>query len=70
MLFNRPLQKIGEIRIEIEKVSYKKGHLKMSSAKWQKYCLGFNVLTHWGQNNYVGHIAGIFKYTFVIFKCF
>ena len=31
-------------RIEIDTFSFKKMHLKMSSAKWQPFCLGLNVL--------------------------
>ena len=36
----------SEILIEIHVFSFKKMHLKMSSAKWRPYCLGLNVLTH------------------------
>ena len=35
----------SEIWIEIHTVSFKKIHLKMSSGKWQTFCLGLNVLT-------------------------
>ena len=35
---------LNEILIEIHTVSFKKTHLKMSSAKWQPSCLGPNVL--------------------------
>ena len=34
----------SEILIEILTFSFKKMHLKMSSAKWQTFCLGLNVL--------------------------
>ena len=34
----------SEILIEIPTFSFKKMHLKMSSAKWRLFCLGFNVL--------------------------
>ena len=34
----------SEILIAIEIFSFKKMHLKMSSAKWRPLCLGFNVL--------------------------
>ena len=33
----------SEILIEIHTFSFKKMHLKMSSAKWQQFCLGLNV---------------------------
>ena len=35
----------NEILIEIHTFSFKKIHLKMSSAKWCPFCLGLNVLT-------------------------
>ena len=35
-----------EISMEIHTFSLKKMHLKMSSAKWQQFCLGLNVLMH------------------------
>ena len=34
----------GEIIIGIQTFSFKKMHLKMSSAKWRPFCLGLNVL--------------------------
>ena len=34
----------SEILIEIYTFSFKKMHLKMSSAKWRPFCLGLNVL--------------------------
>ena len=34
----------SEIIIEIQTSSFKKMHLKMSSAKWRPFCLGLNVL--------------------------
>ena len=34
----------SEILIGIETFSFKKIHLKMSSAKWRPFCLGLNVL--------------------------
>ena len=34
----------SEILIEILKFSFKKMHLKISSAKWRPFCLGLNVL--------------------------
>ena len=39
----------SEILISIQAFSFKKMHLKMSSAKWRPFCLGLNVLmTLWG----------------------
>ena len=35
----------SEILIETQPFSPKKRHLKMSSAKWWPFCVGFNVLT-------------------------
>ena len=40
----------SEILIGIETFSFKKMHLKMSSAKWRPFCLGLSVLTHWGRD--------------------
>ena len=37
----------SEILIEINTFSFKKIHLKMLSGKWQPFCFGLNVLTHW-----------------------
>ena len=34
------------ILIVIQKVSFNKMHLKMTSAKWRPFCLGLNVLTY------------------------
>ena len=36
----------SEILIGIQTFSFKKMHLKMSSAKWRPFCLGLNVLRH------------------------
>ena len=35
----------SEILTGIQTFSFRKMHLKMSSAKWRPFCLGFNVLT-------------------------
>ena len=35
----------SEILIGIQAFSFKKMHLKMSSAKWRPFCLGLNVLS-------------------------
>ena len=37
--------KFSEIFIQIHTFSFKKFHLKMSSGKWQPFCLGLNVLS-------------------------
>ena len=37
----------SENLIEIHTFSFKKMHLKMSSAKWRPFCLGLNVLMAW-----------------------
>ena len=34
-----------EILVEIQKFSFKKMHLKISSAKWRSFCLSLNALT-------------------------
>ena len=55
-----------EILIGIQTFSFKKMHLKMSSATWHPFCLGLNVLnmhttlTHWGQEK----MAAIFQTIF------
>ena len=36
----------SDILIGIQTFSFKKRHLKMSSAKWRPFCLGLNVLNH------------------------
>ena len=36
---------VNEISIEIQTFSFKKTHLKTSSAKWRPCCLGLNVLS-------------------------
>ena len=37
----------SEILSAIHAFSFKKMHLKMSSAKWRPFCLGLNVLKYW-----------------------
>ena len=47
ILLIRPLgTNFSEILSEIHTFSFKKMHLKMSSAKWRPFCLGLNVLTY------------------------
>ena len=48
---------ISEILSEIHTFSFKKMHLKMSSAKWQQFCLSLNVLTLMSVN--IGSISGL-----------
>ena len=49
ILLIEPLRtNFSEILFWIQTFSFKKLHLKMSSAKWRPFCLGLNVLTHWG----------------------
>ena len=48
----------SEILIEIHSFSFKKMHLKMSSAKWRLFCLGLNELNApmwgiWGPHYYL-----------------
>ena len=45
ILLLRNLQtNLSEILIKIHTFSFKKMHLKMSSVKWRRFCLGLNVL--------------------------
>ena len=37
----------SELSIKIQTFSFKKNHLKVSSAKWRPFCVGLNELTHW-----------------------
>ena len=49
ILLIEPLEKkFIEILIEIITFSFSNMHLKLSSDKWQPFCLGLNVLTYWG----------------------
>ena len=36
---------LSQIRIQIENFSFMKMHLKLSSAKWQPFCISLNVFT-------------------------
>ena len=61
ILFNWTLgTNFSEILSEIDSFSFKQMRLKMSSGKWRPYCLGLNVLTHWGRDK----MAAIFQTTF------
>ena len=59
MLLFGPLGTIlSEISIGIQTFSFKKMHLKMSSAKWRPFCLGLNVLTQdWRLKGYCSLLA-------------
>ena len=46
LLFGPPGAKFSEIVIEIHTFSINEMYLKMSSGKWQPFCLGLNVLTY------------------------
>ena len=59
----------SEILIGIQTVSFKKMHLKMSSAKWRSFGLGLNVLTHWRQDKMVP-ILSTFSIFFFFKICF
>ena len=50
----------SEISNEIHTFSFKKMHLKMSSAKWRPFCLGLNVLMtrHW-ESSYQRHLMEV-----------
>ena len=45
----------SEILIEIETFSFKKIHLKMSSAKWRLFGRGLNELTYPSSDTYMLH---------------
>ena len=45
LLIRTSATNFSKILSEIHIVSFKKMHLKMSSAKWRPFCLGLNVLT-------------------------
>ena len=47
ILLTGPLRtNFNEILFQIRKLSFKKMHLKLCSAKWRPSCLGLNVLVH------------------------
>ena len=57
MLLIRPSgTNFSEILIEIDVFSFKKMHLKLSSAKWRPFCLGLNVLK-------LSHYLAVFWYS-------
>ena len=54
-----------EILIGIQTFSFKKMHLKISSAKWRPFCLGLNVLTDYDDKEdllkYVDNYSRLFE---------
>ena len=44
LLFGPSVTNFSEILVKIDTFSFKKMHLKMSSAKWRSFCLSLNVL--------------------------
>ena len=59
-----------EILIEIHTFSFKKMHLKMSSAKQRLYCLGFNVFRWvWEGNSILQQPLGITSARFMDYLC-
>ena len=55
----------SEILTEIYTFSFRKMHLKMSSAKWRPYCHSLNVLTHCGQDKWSQFCRQHFKMGFL-----
>ena len=56
----------SEVLIEIRIFLFKKMGLNVFSGKWRPFCLGLNVLTHWGQDKMAATLAdNTFKYKFV-----
>ena len=60
----------SEIIIEIHTFSFKKMHLKMSSGKWQPFCLGLNVLTAYNWHKQDFQWQTTFAYAFSWKKIF
>ena len=54
----------SEILIGIQTFSFKKMHLKMSSAKWRPFCLGLNVLT-WHTRHTWANFIYIYNVNFI-----
>ena len=57
MLFGPFGSNFSEIVIEIDTISFKKMHLKLSCAKWRPSCLGLNVLRQMFTMNYLISLA-------------
>ena len=60
----------SEILIAIETFSFKKMHLKISSAKWRPFCLGLSELTHWGWNKVTAILQMTFSNAFSCMKMY
>ena len=56
----------SETLTSIRTFSVKKIHLKMSSAKWRPFCLGFNVLTKQDNTNTVKHVPYTILNTYLL----
>ena len=70
ILLIRPLgTSFSEIGIGIYTFSFKKKHLKVSSAKWQPFCLGLNVLKSLTNNGHRSEQEKRKKYMENTFPC-
>ena len=56
----------NEIFFEIQKFSYKKMNLEMSSATWWPFCLGLHVLNWFSRNIPVSALEGLITYIIII----
>ena len=54
LLIGRLGANLGDILIQIPRVSFKEIRLKVSSAKWRPFCLGLNVLMN--KSHRYGHV--------------
>ena len=71
MLLIGPLgTNFSEMLIEIHTFLFQKIHSKMSSRKWRPFCLGLNVLTHWGRDNMVAIFQTTFSNAFAWMKMY
>ena len=61
----------SEVLIKIHTSSLKKMHFKMSSAKWQPFCLGLNVLKINAMNPLQGKVIPLdtYMYNYEVFAC-
>ena len=60
---------VSEISIGIHTFSFKKMHLKMSSAKWRPFCLGLNVLIQQKYQVFPGtSVMGVTYFHWVIIR--
>ena len=71
LLLNEPVgTNFSEIWIEIPTFLFKKMRLKVSSAKRRPFCLGLNVLTHWGRDKMADISQTMFSKAFSWMKSF